>query len=93
MDTQNIENNENITYIESLSDFLNEVNEIGKEENEIKENTLFYRGHSNEVYELEPSIYRKNKEGEFLYIENEDKIYRETIAKVPYDFKGKNTIE
>jgi hypothetical protein len=93
MDTQNIKNNENITYIESLSDFLNEVNEIGKEENEIKENTLFYRGHSNEVYELEPSIYRKNKEGEFLYIENEDKIYRETIAKVPYDFKGKNTIE
>ena len=93
MYTQNIENNENITYIESLSDFLNEVNEIGKEENEIKENTLFYRGHSNEVYELEPSIYRKNKEGEFLYIENEDKIYRETIAKVPYDFKGKNTIE
>ena len=93
MDTQNIENNENITYIETLSDFLNEVNEIGKEENEIKENTLFYRGHSNEVYELEPSIYRKNKEGEFLYIENEDKIYRETIAKVPYDFKGKNTIE
>lgn len=93
MDTQNIENNENITYIESLSDFLNEVNEIGKEENEIKENTLFYRGHSNEVYELEPSIYRKNKEGEFLYIKNEDKIYRETIAKVPYDFKGKNTIE
>ena len=93
MDTQNIENNENIIYIESLSDFLNEINKIGKEENKIKENTLFYRGHSNEVYELEPSIYRKNKEGEFLYIENEDKIYRETIAKVPYDFKGKNTIE
>ena len=96
MDTQNIENNENIIYIESLSDFLDEINKIGKEEkgeNKIKENTLFYRGHSNEVYELEPSIYRKNKEGEFLYIENEDKIYRETIAKVPYDFKGKNTIE
>ena len=28
-----------------------------------------------------------------MYIENEDKIYRETIAKVPYDFNGKNTIE
>ena len=53
MDTQNIENNENITYIESLSDFLNEVNEIGKEENEIKENTLFYRGHSNEEFETQ----------------------------------------
>ena len=61
MDTQNIENNENIIYIESLSDFLDEINKIGKEEkgeNKIKENTLFYRGHSNEVYELEPSLYR-----------------------------------
>ncbi|GJH40760.1 hypothetical protein RCZ04_13100 [Capnocytophaga sp. HP1101] len=100
MDTQNVENKENITYIKSVSDFLNEINEIGKEENEIgkeeneiKENNLFYRGHSNEVYELEPSIYRKNEEGGFLYIENEDKIYRETISKVPYDFKEKNTIE
>ena len=88
MDTQNVENKENIIYIKNISDFLKEINEIGKEENKIKEKTLFYRGHSNETYELKPSIYRDKR-----FIENEDKIYRETIAKVPYDFNGKNTIE
>lgn len=88
MDTQNVENKENIIYIKNVSDFLKEINEIGKEENKIKEKTLFYRGHSNETYELKPSIYRDKR-----FIENEDKIYRETIAKVPYDFNGKNTIE
>ncbi|MFC2427318.1 MAG: FRG domain-containing protein, partial [Capnocytophaga leadbetteri] len=89
MDAQNIENNENIKYIESVSDFLVKIKEIGEKE------TLFYRGHSNEKkFELEPSIYRKDdKTNKLLYIENEDKIYRETIAKVPYDFNGKNTIE
>ena len=35
-----------------------------------------------------PTIYRNNN-----FIQNEHKIYRETIAKVPYDFNGKNTIE
>ena len=88
MDTQNVENKENIIYIKNVSDFLKEINEIGKEESKIKEKTLFYRGHSNETYELKPSIYRDKR-----FIENEDKIYRETIAKVPYDFNGKNTIE
>lgn len=90
MNTQSAENKENIKYIKSVSDFLNEINKIEeeKEENKIKENSLFYRGHSDQTYELKPSIYRDER-----FIENEDKIYRETISKVPYDFKGKNTIE
>ena len=50
-------------------------------------NNIFYRGHSNKEYKLKPGIYRDN------IIKNEDKIYRETIAKVPYDFRDKNTIE
>ena len=50
-------------------------------------NNIFYRGHSSKDYKLEPGIYRGD------IIKNEDKIYRETIAKVPYDFKDKNTIE
>ena len=50
-------------------------------------NNIFYRGHSSKDYKLEPGIYRSD------IIKNEDKIYRETIAKVPYDFKDKNTIE
>ena len=50
-------------------------------------NNIFYRGHSNKKYELKPGIYRGD------IIKNEDKIYRETIAKVPYDFRDKNTLE
>ena len=75
--------------IENINQFLDEIKKLENKNG----NSLFYRGHSNKEFKLEPSIYRKNDKGDFLYIENEDKIYRETIAKVPYDFKGKNTIE
>lgn len=75
--------------IENINQFLDEIKKIESKNG----NSLFYRGHSNKEFKLEPSIYQKSNKGDFLYIENEDKIYRETIAKVPYDFKGKNTIE
>ena len=81
---QKIENKKNIIYIESVSDFLNEIKDIKNKSGY----TLFYRGHSDKNYELKPSIYRNKK-----FIENEHKIYRETIAKVPYEFNGKSTIE
>ena len=82
MDTQNIKDEENITYIKNVSDFLKEINNIEKE------NTLFYRGHANKTYELKPYIYREEK-----FVENEHNIYRDMISSVPYDFKGKSTIE
>jgi hypothetical protein len=75
---------ENIRYIESVSDFLNDIKGIKNKSGY----TLFYRGHSDKNYELKPSIYRNEN-----FIKNEDKIYRETIAKVPYDFNGKSSIE
>jgi len=85
MYSQNIKDKENITYIESVSDFLKKIKNIGAKGKE----ALFYRGHANEeTFNLTPTIYRNNK-----FIQNEHKIYRETIAKVPYDFNGKNTIE
>ena len=74
--------------MKNIESFISSIKQIKATGN------IFYRGHSNEIYDLEPSIYRKDKEtNKLLYIENEDKIYRETIAKVPYDFNGKNTIE
>ena len=85
MDIQKVENKEDIKYIKNVNDFLNEIKEIGGKE----KGTLFYRGHANEnTFDLIPTIYRNNK-----FIKNEHKIYRETIAKVPYDFNGKNTVE
>ena len=88
MDKQSAENKENFTYIESVSDFLKEIKDIEKENIGEKENTLFYRGHANETYELKPYVYREEK-----FIENEHNIYRDIISNVPYDFKGKSTIE
>jgi len=67
-----------------VSDFLNDIKGIRNKSGY----TLFYRGHSDKNYELKPSIYRNEN-----FIKNEDKIYRETIAKVPYDFNGKSSIE
>ena len=77
--------------VKTVRGFLYFIFDFNREEKVVR--NIFYRGHSDKTYDLEPSIYRKNKENNFLYIENEDKIYRETIAKVPYDFSGKNTIE
>lgn len=69
--------------VTTLQEFLAEIQKIGK-----TENTRFYRGHSNKNYEIKPSIYRDEK-----YIENEDKIYKEVIVRVPNEFEGKTTIE
>ncbi|MFK8288800.1 FRG domain-containing protein [Capnocytophaga canimorsus] len=74
--------------VKSIGEYLSKIKEIQPSGN------IFYRGHSDKEFELEPSIYRKDKvTKEHLYIKNESKIFRETISKVPYDFNGKNTIE
>lgn len=75
--------------VKSVADFIVKITKIGK-----IHKSIFFRGHSDESFELVPSIYRKNdKNQDFLFIENEDKIYREIIAKSPTEFNGKKTIE
>ena len=69
-----------ITKVTSITGYIQAIQKFSG-------NNIFYRGHSNKEYELKPGIYRGD------IIKNEDKLYRETIAKVPYDFKDKNTIE
>ncbi len=41
---------------------------------------VFYRGHSNEKYELEPSIFRQNKDGTYPYRDRENIIYHELLS-------------
>lgn len=74
---------EKIENIKNIEDFVKKISSIITGGN----NTVFYRGHSDESYKLEPSIYRGN------YINNEHKIYRDIISKVPNEFEGKKTIE
>lgn len=49
----------------------------------------FYRGHSSKArYRLEPSAFRKDTAGNYFYLENEDRLYRELIVSNSSDFQG-----
>lgn len=73
--------------IENIKEFLEEI------ENLESNNNLFFRGHEDETYLLEPGVYRKDNTTKKNLIEHEDVIYREVISKAPQDFVGKNTLE
>ncbi len=48
---------------------------------------IFYRGHSDKTtYKLEPSIFRKDANGNYLYMENEHILYRELLVSNSADF-------
>lgn len=50
---------------------------------------VFYRGHSNRTkYRLEPSIFRRDEKGNYIYRDAEDKLYRELLVSNSIDFQG-----
>ena len=49
---------------------------------------VFYRGHSKRRYKLEPSLFRKDDDGNYLYLENEHILYRELIVSNSADFQS-----
>ncbi len=50
---------------------------------------VFYRGHSNKNrYKLEPSLFRKDDDGNYLYLDNEHILYRELIVSNSADFQS-----
>lgn len=75
-----------IETIKTVAEYLEVIKNI-----EINHN-VFFRGHSNDTYDLNPGIYRKVKDDKTL-IEYEDQIFREVISKSPQEFAGKNTLE
>ncbi len=49
---------------------------------------VFYRGHSNKKkYKLEPSLFRKDENGNYLYKDNEHILYRELLVSNSVDFQ------
>lgn len=49
---------------------------------------VFYRGHSNRTkYRLEPNIFRKDKNGNFIHRHAEDRMYRELLVSNSADFR------
>ncbi|QGX61692.1 FRG domain-containing protein [Alteromonas mediterranea] len=52
-------------------------------------NEVFYRGHSDKIkYKLEPSLFRRDEEGNYLYKDNEHVIYRELLVSNSADFQS-----
>ena len=50
---------------------------------------VFYRGHSDrKKYKLEPSLFRKDGEGNYTYLHNEHILYRELIVSNAQDFES-----
>ena len=50
---------------------------------------VFYRGHSDrKKYKLEPSLFRKDEEGNYIYLHNEHLLYRELIVSNAHDFES-----
>ena len=50
---------------------------------------VFYRGHSNRArYRLEPSLFRKDGDGNLIYRDAEDRMYRELLVSNSVDFHG-----
>ena len=74
--------------IKRLNDYIEVNNEIQKQINEKDKSNIYFRGHSNYIYELIPSIYREN------YINNEHKMFRDTLIRNPEEFShAKSTFE
>lgn len=73
-------NNPKVTTVQG---FIRSVFSINKKDN----HEVFYRGHSDKnKYKLEPSLFRKDKEGNYLYLDNEHILYRELIVSNSSDF-------
>ncbi|MRT05954.1 FRG domain-containing protein [Ewingella americana] len=75
--------NNNIMKINSLEDFISQI--LNTEED--SEMETFYRGHSDQSYRLEPSIFRKNKKsGNYTHYFNEKDLNAEMLTVQPGDF-------
>lgn len=70
--------------INNIAKFISELQKIPRTGNY----EYYFRGHSNDTYDLKPSIYRQK------YIRNENNIFKEFILKTPSDFLNeKSTLE
>lgn len=63
--------------IKNIADFVKELQKIPR----LRDSELFFRGHSDTNYKLEPSIYRNNK-----HVLNEHNLFKEFILRTPTDF-------
>tara|TARA_R110001592_G_scaffold54982_3_gene168393 strand:- start:281 stop:1576 length:1296 start_codon:yes stop_codon:yes gene_type:complete len=71
--------------VKTIQGFIGKVLALSKNDNL----ESFYRGHSNKnKYKLEPSLFRKDDEGNYLYLDNEHILYRELMVSNSTDFQS-----
>jgi hypothetical protein len=76
---------EQVVPINSLQEFIQRV----LRDVPGKGTDVFYRGHSSRAdYKLEPSLFRKDAEGNLLYLTNEHLLYWELLVSNSADFAG-----
>lgn len=51
------------------------------------ETELFFRGHASHEYVAEPTIFRKNKQGERSHLKNEKHLFNDIVTQCPEEFK------
>lgn len=76
----------NKSCVDSVESFLSIVFSTQTDDNSDDLSEAFYRGHSNYNYKLEPSLFRKNSDGIYRYLSNEDKMTRELLTVQATEF-------
>lgn len=58
---------------------------------QVGDEEVFYRGHSSKgQYKLEPSLFRKDEQGNYRYLDAEHMLYRELLVSNSIDFQEDN---
>ncbi len=72
--------------VSTVGEFIETVLQIRSDSKDV-----FYRGHSNAgKYKLEPSLFRKDERGNYLYLDYEHTLYRELLVSNSIDFHNDN---
>jgi hypothetical protein len=68
--------------INSVSSFTKQVLALTQE----RDRDVFYRGHSSRTYLLEPSLFRRDDKGNYIYLQEEHRLFRELLISNSADF-------
>ncbi len=81
--TEGPDNDENLPIITDINQYL----EIILQHPQNSDEEVFYRGHSDISYQLEPSLFRKDKQGNYRYRHHESDMITELLTVQPAEFK------
>lgn len=74
----------------SLAEYMHQITEITREAQNDSSQVLFYRGHADSTWKLEPTVYRIHPDGK-SYRDVEFQMYQEILRRSPQAFQDCNT--